>query len=137
MSRLLIHIGTGTIIDLDDDCVFIDMPDSLEDADEDEIVDYAKEYGVPVNTSVHPDVNYGNVVCYSPSALREEAREIVADISDPITREALEFVINQATDKELNEMASFILNGDTVWTAYREDILEGARVAHGWRKEKS
>lgn len=137
MSRLLVHIGTGTIIDLDDDCVFIVLPDSLEDADDDEIVDYARNKGVPVNTSVHNDVNYGNIVCYSPSALREEASEILSDISDPITREALDFVINEATDNELGEMASFILNGDTVWTAYREDILEGARVAHGWRKEKS
>jgi len=136
VSRLLVHMGTGTIIDLDDDCLFFVMPDSLIEADEDELVRYARTHGAPVNTSVHPDVTYGNIVCYSPSALREEASEIVGDISDPATVEALDFIINGASDEELRGMAEFILNGDTVWTAFREDIIEGARVAHQWHKDK-
>jgi hypothetical protein len=136
MSRLLVHVGTGTILDLDDGCVFINLPDSLVDADEDEIVEYADTHGRPVNTSVHDDVTYGNIVCYSPSSLREEAREIIHDITDEYTKEALQFVISKATDKDLYDMAGFILNGETIWTTFREDIIEASRQALEWSKEQ-
>lgn len=136
MTRLLVHIGTGTIVDLDDNCVFINPPESMNDADEDELVEYAMTHGRPVNTSVDPDVTYGNIVCYSPSALREEAREIIHDITDEYTKEALQFVISKATDKDLYDMAGFILNGDAVWTTFRDDIIDASRQALEWSKEK-
>lgn len=135
MSRLIVHIGTGTILDLDDECVFVDLPSSLDDADDAEIVEYAEEHGRPVNTSVNDDVTYGNIVCYSPSSLREEAGELIDNVTDPDTRNALSFVMNGATDDELNALAQYILNGETVWTAFHEDIIDGARQSHHWRKD--
>lgn len=136
MSRLLVHPGTGTIVDIDDDWFYFVLPDDLAEADDDEIVGYGAQNGRNMRLWVSPDVSYGNIICYSPSSLREEARVMLDDCTDSLTREALEFVIRDATDEELDDVASYILNADDVWDSFRNNVLEGARQGLDWSREK-
>lgn len=45
--QLIVHIGTGTILDRDE-CVVIDIADVNADASDEDIVDLAREIGSPI-----------------------------------------------------------------------------------------
>lgn len=142
MAKFIVHLGTETIIDASE-CVIIDM-DDLDDHDEARITgdDYfddgvvcelAERLGRPVNTSVPADVTYGNAMLFSPSALRENAREVIGigayDLF-PDTKDALLWVAGIATDEELQETGSWILSDDDLWETYNLSFMEGIREAH-------
>lgn len=46
--KLIVHPGTGTIIDANDGTVIADVPDSPAWEDEDELISYAVQHGSPV-----------------------------------------------------------------------------------------
>lgn len=48
MARLLIHAGTGTIIDADDEVLYVDAPLSA-DLDDEDIISYAERHGKPLS----------------------------------------------------------------------------------------
>ena len=126
MTTYIYHEGTGTIIDASE-CVLVDVPQVTLDTltgddyvDDEVIAGLASEIGRPVNTT---DLTFGNCVAYSPSAIRQEARENLqySDLDDEVLAWTL-----RATDAQLNAVASYILNSSTnVWETYTEDLIDG------------
>lgn len=130
--KLIVHIGTGTIIDPEDGVVAVDIAGLPDDADDADILAYAEEHGKRLNVHVTPDVKWGNIIAYSPVAVREEALEMIGmgyAEGDSELAEVLNFVANTATDDELDEMASYILDSDEVWLSYKSNLIEGAKWA--------
>jgi hypothetical protein len=131
----IVHPGTGTVI-ASDECVIVNVPDEVldnvpdDEEHDDVIVDYAKENGRDINTT---DLKWGNCVAYSPSAIREEILESLRDYF-PDDKEALDWGLS-ATDDQLNEVASYIIQSDTIWETYRTDIIDGLREGLRWSKE--
>lgn len=54
MSRYIIHVGTGTIIDLDDNCYYLDDEMIVGDVEtEDDLIDAVIEHGIDLRDIVH------------------------------------------------------------------------------------
>lgn len=142
MTKLIVHIGTGTIIDASE-CVVVDTDlfDNEDKArltgddyfDDSAVCDFAERLGTPVNTAVSADVTYCNGMFFSPSALRENAREVIdigAYDTFPDTKDALLWIAGIATDDELQETAGWILNNDDLWESYNQSFIDGILEAH-------
>ena len=143
MTKLVVHIGTGTIIDADE-CVIVDT-DKFDDHDEARmsgddyfddsvVVEIAERIGTPLNLT---DLTYRNTVAFSPSALRSEAEEQLSQgyaTDDSIAY--LTWCAEVATDDELNEVAGYILNDDALWGEYNTTVMDGMRQGFAWSKEK-
>lgn len=137
MTRYLVHAGTGTIINADDGVYLIDTeiltPENtaiVENGDETEIVELAQRIGQPIN-----DLTYGNVVAFSPSAIRTEIRESLWE-NFPEDHDLLEWA-EKLPDGELNSIASYILQDDSLWDRYPEMVLDGLRQGRAWARHIS
>ena len=140
MTKLVVHIGTGTIIDADE-CVIVDVEKLddhdtalVNDGDDSDVVEIAERLGKPLNLT---DLTYRNTVAFSPSALRSEAEEQLSQgyaTDDSIVY--LTWCAEVATDDELNEVAGYILNDDTLWGEYNTTVMDGMRQGFAWSKEK-
>ena len=141
MTKLIVHIGTGTIIDADE-CVIVDVEKlddhdtALEnDGDDSDVVGVAERIGKPLNLT---DLTYRNTVAFSPSALRSEADELLSqgyyDADEDILKQ-LAWCAEVATDDELNQVAGYILNDDTLWGEYNTTVMDGIRQGFTWSKE--
>ena len=140
MTKLVVHIGTGTIIDADE-CVIVDVEKLddhdtalVNDGDDSDVVEIAERIGTPLNLT---DLTYRNTVAFSPSALRSEAEEQLSQgyaTDDSIAY--LTWTAEVATDDELNEVAGYILNDDTLWGEYNTTVMDGMRQGFAWSKEK-
>ena len=139
MTKLVIHIGTGTIIDADE-CVILDV-DKLDehdtflvDGDDADIVGVAERLGKPLNLT---DLSFRNTVAFSPSSLRSEAEEAISQgvYADDEDIAWLTWTAEVATDDELNSVADYILNDDTMWNEYNTTVMEGMRQGYKWHKE--
>ena len=140
MTKLIVHIGTGTIIDADE-CVIVDMErlddhdtTLVNDGDDSDVVEIAERLGKPLNLT---DLTYRNTVAFSPSALRSEAEERLGQgyaTDDSIAY--LTWCAEVATDEELNEVAGYILNDDGLWSEYNTTVMDGMRQGFAWSKEK-
>ena len=78
------------------------------------------------------DLTWGNTVAYSPSAIRTEVRE---SLSEYYPDEEWIAWAENATDDELNEVASYILQQDDVWQNFTINLVEGLREGYRWSKE--
>ena len=140
MTKLVVHIGTGTIIDADE-CVIVDVEKLddhdtalVNDGDDSDVVEIAERIGTPLNLT---DLTFRNTVAFSPSALRSEAEEQLGQgyaTDDSIAY--LTWCAEVATDDELNEVAGYILNDDTLWGEYNTTVMDGMRQGFAWSKEK-
>ena len=140
MTKLVVHIGTGTIIDADE-CVIVDVEKLddhdtalVNDGDDSDVVEIAERLGKPLNLT---DLTYRNTVAFSPSALRSEAEEQLSQgyaTDDSIVY--LTWCAEVATDDELNEVAGYILNDDGLWSEYNTTVMDGMRQGFAWSKEK-
>ena len=139
--KYIVHQGTGTIIAVDE-CVIVTVPDELLDTldgddyfDETAICEYAEEHGKPINTT---DLKWGNCIAYSPSAIREEIHESLwaSFEHDKDSKSAMEWGLS-ATDAQLDEVASYIIQNDSIWETYKDDLLDGLREGLRWSKEKN
>jgi len=139
MTKLIIHIGTGTIIDANE-CVILDV-DKLDeqdtylvDGDDADIVGVAERLGKPLNLT---DLSFRNTVAFSPSSLRSEAEEALSQgfATDDDDIAYLTWTAEVATDDELNGVADYILNDDTMWNEYNTTVMEGMRQGYKWHKE--
>lgn len=133
-TSFIVHPGTGTVI-ATDECVIVTVPSELfEDNEDDEhddlICEYAEEHGRGINQT---DLSWGNCIAFSPSAIREEIIESLRD-AYPDDKEALEWGLS-ASDDELNEVASYIIQNDSIWETYKNDLLDGLREGLRWSKE--
>lgn len=128
----LVHAGTGTIINAHDDVYVVTLPEEDDPEwfhEDDEIIDLATTQGKRLELN---DLTWGNTVAYSPTAIRTEVRESLGEYypDEPW----LEWAEN-ATDDELNEVASYILQQDDVWQNFTINLVEGLREGYRWSKE--
>ena len=140
MTKLIVHIGTGTIIDADE-CVIVDV-DRLDDhdttlvndGDDSDVVEIAERLGKPLNLT---DLSFRNTVAFSPSSLRSEAEEALSQgfYTDDDDIAWLTWTSEVATDDELSSVADYILNDDTLWGEYNTTVMDGMRQGYRWSKE--
>jgi hypothetical protein len=143
MTKLVVHIGTGTIIDADE-CVIVDT-DKFDDHDEARmsgddyfddsvVVEIAGRLGKPLNLT---DLSFRNTVAFSPSSLRSEAEEALSQgfATDDDDIAYLTWTDEVATDDELSSVADYILNDDTLWGEYNTTVMDGMRQGYRWSKE--
>jgi len=140
MTKLVIHIGTGTIIDADE-CVIVDVErlddhDTalVNDGDDSDVVEIAERLGKPLNLT---DLSFRNTVAFSPSSLRSEAEEALSQgfATDDDDIAYLTWTSEVATDEELSSVADYILNDDTMWNEYNTTVMDGMRQGYRWSKE--
>jgi hypothetical protein len=140
MTKLVIHIGTGTIIDADE-CVIVDVEKLddhdtalVNDGDDSDVVEIAERLGKPLNLT---DLSFRNTVAFSPSSLRSEAEEAISQgfATDDDDIAYLTWTSEVATDEELSSVADYILNDDTMWNEYNTTVMDGMRQGYRWSKE--
>ena len=140
MTKLVIHIGTGTIIDADE-CVIVDVErlddhdtTLVNDGDDSDVVEIAERLGKPLNLT---DLSFRNTVAFSPSSLRSEAEEALSQgfATDDDDIAYLTWTSEVATDEELSSVADYILNDDTMWNEYNTTVMDGMRQGYRWSKE--
>lgn len=136
MTTYLVHAGTGTIIDASDDVYVITLSEDANPEwfyEDDEIIDLATTQGKRLALN---DLTYSNTIAYSPNAIREEVRESLWEYysDDEQLRPVLEWV-ETASDEQLNEVASYILQNDEVWQSYSNSLLDGLIEGHKRNKE--
>jgi hypothetical protein len=140
MTKLVIHIGTGTIIDADE-CVIVDVEKLddhdtalVNDGDDSDVVEIAERLGKPLNLT---DLSFRNTVAFSPSSLRSEAEEALSQgfATDDDDIAYLTWTSEVATDEELSSVADYILNDDTMWNEYNTTVMDGMRQGYRWSKE--
>jgi hypothetical protein len=140
MTKLVIHIGTGTIIDADE-CVIVDVEKLddhdtalVNDGDDSDVVEIAGRLGKPLNLT---DLSFRNTVAFSPSSLRSEAEEALSQgfATDDDDIAYLTWTSEVATDEELSSVADYILNDDTMWNEYNTTVMDGMRQGYRWSKE--
>lgn len=140
MTKLIIHIGTGTIIDADE-CVIVDVEKLddhdtalVNDGDDADVVEIAERLGKPLNLT---DLSFRNTVAFSPSSLRSEAEEALSQgfATDDDDIAYLTWTAEVATDEELSSVADYILNDDTMWNEYNTTVMDGMRQGYKWSKE--
>ena len=127
--KLIVHPGTGTIIDADDRVYIIDtdaindeaLVALLEDGDEKEIVDIALFKGRLISGQ-ELELTYGNSMTFAPSALRVEAEENTF-VKSRIGDEASAWIQTASSDA-LAKIAEFVLNNDLLWEHYCEIVSE-------------
>lgn len=141
MTKLIVHIGTGTIIDADE-CVIVDVErlddhdtTLVNDGDDSDVVEIAERLGKPLNLT---DLSFRNTVAFSPSSLRSEAEEALSQgyATDDDDIAYLTWTAKVATDDELSGVADYILNDDTMWNEYNTTVMDGMRQGFAWSKEK-
>lgn len=100
--------------------------------------DYTYAYGLIENVRDNlTDLTWGNCVAYSPSAIRTEIRESLSwKFESPDDKPILEWALN-ASDDDLNEVASYILSGDHIWDTFATDLMDGLREGFAWSKERT
>jgi hypothetical protein len=140
MTKLIVHIGTGTIIDADE-CVIVDVEKLddhdtalVNDGDDSDVVEIAGRLGKPLNLT---DLSFRNTVAFSPSSLRSEAEEALSQgfATDDDDIAYLTWTAEVATDEELSSVADYILNDDTMWNEYNTTVMDGMRQGYRWSKE--
>ena len=140
MTKLIVHIGTGTIIDADE-CVIVDVErlddhdtTLVNDGDDSDVVEIAGRLGKPLNLT---DLSFRNTVAFSPSSLRSEAEEALSQgfATDDDDIAYLTWTAEVATDDELSGVADYILNDDTMWNEYNTTVMDGMRQGYRWSKE--
>lgn len=134
---LIIDATSGTVLDMSD-CYIVDDgnltrdEEAMLDSGSDSLIgELATSVGIPLDDNALEWLKWGRLtaVSYGPSALRDEASEMLDDESDLEVRGWLEWVINEATDAELAWVGQSILNDDAVWDGFRTNFVEGLR----WR----
>lgn len=129
--KLIIHAGTGTIIDADDQVFILDMNDltdeerkeALVDENDDLIVELAKSKGSRL-TEDALDIDPGNSMVFTPFSIRYE----IGGAEGLLVGEDMEdWVLNRATDDELREVGKVALADEMLWENY-SDVLVGAIV---------
>lgn len=131
MNRILIDMVTGTVLNYDDKVVIVDVDELGEHGNtlmdewnvtgsDDTIMQVGKFYGKPVVSHFQRELSA--CIAYTPDAIREEAGEM---LGNGLEGDHLTWAHEQATDEQLYDVASYILNSDTTWTDYVSNIVEG------------
>lgn len=133
--KLIVHAGTGTIIDADDDVYVIDtnliddatLGGYIEDGDEHQIVELAKEKGRRINSS-ELELTYRNTMAFTPSALKYEAEENET-VRKTIQEDAKAW-LDTASDEAFAKVSEFIMNDDLLWENFSEIIADAIKAVY-------
>lgn len=129
--KLIVHTGTGTIIDADDQVFVLDMSqltdeerkETLVDQNDDLIVRLAKIRGRALSNE-NLDMTPSNSITFTPFTIRYEIGTMEGLITD---KNLEDWVLNKATDDELNEVGQIAISDEMMWENY-SDVLIGAIV---------
>ena len=138
MSKVIINIKDGTVVDLHDS-VIVDL-DKLNDEqkalhqewEEGGNDETACELGRQAGKDLYGilsgcgfgDLNYGNSISYSPSGVREEiqAKLDYFKMSD-MTHENLE-IASKWTQAEIEEFGNYAIQSEYLWQVWNDDFME-------------
>lgn len=126
--KLIIHAGTGTIIELDDDVFYMDTNDLtvdekkavLDDDSDSVIVDLAVEHGRRL-TKEGLEITPVTSMVFTPMSIRYEVENNEALVSEEIA----DWVLNKATEDDLWVVSNVAINDDLLWTNFT-NVLGGA-----------
>ena len=128
--KLIVHAGTGTIIDADDDVYIIDtdaikdesLGALLEDGDESEVIDIAIKSGRKLRSD-ELEMSYGNSMTFTPTSIRQEIQE------NPFMPKKLEEGVSEwlenASQDDFDFIAGLVMADELLWQNYM-DILAHA-----------
>lgn len=130
--KLIIDAVTGTILNTEG-CYFVDEKDILgEDLSDSEIGALAQRVGKSVQQmgldTGWGDNKYRYSVSYSPLSIKDEADAYL--VGGVYTKEdsvywALQWVINEATQEQLESISDYIVGYDSIWDDFRVHLLDG------------
>lgn len=149
MSKLIINVFDGTIIDIND-CFIIDEADLTEEesalcvsgASDLQLSAIAERCGVSVEKMGKDtgwgDNSYSYTVSYSPKSIMDEADAyieggIYSEEDDEYN--ALKWVLSKATIEQLKEVSSSIMSDDSVWDDFRGNMIHGITWGYSRRNE--
>lgn len=125
--KLIIHAGTGTIIDLDDDVFYLDINNLTIDEkqaildDDAELVSLASEKGRRL-TSDALEITPANSMIFTPMSIKYEVEMTEGFVSEDIA----DWVLNKATDDDLWEISNAAISDDLRWRNFSDVLLGGA-----------
>jgi hypothetical protein len=131
MSKLIIDTQTGTILNIEH-CYVIDANDLSEnDFTCAELQAVADRSGVSISTMGRDtgwgDNKYSYTVSYSPKSIHDECLMFLeGEIYDETDREwyAVKWVLETATQEQIEDLSSSIMDSDNVWNEYRSNLME-------------
>lgn len=142
--KLIVHAGTGTIIEADDNVWILDT-DRLDD---ETIKELLSEYGGDDwddNTAVEIATNYGRridkgaielahntALSFTPTAIRYEVMES-DEIRSYLNPDVAQWVLD-TNDRNLIEVAEVALNDERLWENFIDVLLDSIREVYDEKK---
>ena len=136
MSKIIINIKDGTVVDLHDS-VIVDLDELTDeqkalyteweqggnDGDACELGRQAGKdlYGI-LSGCGFGDLNYGNSIAYSPSGIRDEIKALMEHNID----EDL-LIASKWTQAEIEEFGSYAIQSEYLWQVWNEDFVQNMR----------
>jgi hypothetical protein len=136
MTKLIYHPGTGTYFGMDDSIVVIDLDKhrtEIDIYDLDNEMNYrgaeiAEKCGEPLNVT-DSDLNWSNVMSFSPSSIIEEAKDRLDSqaFHGEDDKRMLEWVLDSATSGHLADIATIALQHDDLWESWAIYLWDSVR----------
>lgn len=118
--RYIVHIGTGTVLDLNDEVYVVDGEDIEGDIDsEQDMIDAAIGRGTNIINLLRSHDWMASSVTYAPDAIRVEVRESLF----PFSESAREWV-EKASDSDLLQVSEFCMNDERTWENFHPVIAD-------------
>ena len=144
MTKFIVHIGTGTIIDASDD-VYIFDTDTLTESERERLTgdDYFDDQLIcglaeEIGTKLSPELlemTYGNTVSFSPTALRIEVQESET-LREELGEDNTAWVLSDATAEDFSFIAGVALGDDRMWSEYTLTVANAIITAHSVKDVK-
>lgn len=137
MSKIIINIKDGTVVDLHDSVVvdldrlsdeqhalYEEWEQGGNDGDACELGRQAGKdlYGI-LSGCGFGDLNYGNSIAYSPSGIRDEVQALLDH--NPSDEDLL--IASKWTQAELEEFGSYAIQSEYLWQVWNEDFVQNMR----------
>lgn len=137
MTKLIINSNDGTVVEIEGSMIVdLDQLDSeskmlwrewLDTGSDTCARDIAERVGKSLRSMLqncgYGDLKYGNTLSYSPQAIRDEIFYLKEYGWDEEWVEKAEHL----TTEQLEMIASGILQGDYLWSVWREELIEALR----------
>ena len=131
MSKLIIDTQTGTILNIEH-CYIVEAKElSEDDFTCSELQEVADRAGISISTMGRDtgwgDNKYSYAVSYSPKSIHDECLMFLdGGIYDETDREwhAVKWVLETATQEQVEDLSSSIMSHDNVWNEYRSNLME-------------
>lgn len=146
MSKIIINIKDGTVVDLHDS-VIVDL-DKLNDeqkalwneweqgGNDGDACELGRQagkdlYGI-LSGCGFGDLNYGNSISYSPLGVRDEIQAKLDSLKASGDTDELLEQASKWTQEELEEFGSYAIQSEYLWQTWNEDFTDNLRsfIAH-------